>query len=94
MLLLKQTSLNYHLDRLDEAVEKYSGQPILTLPISDRVSLMERIVKYFKSGSKTMNSVLGSLPKIIPGVEVAKEFKEHLEAAWDIVETTQDDREL
>jgi hypothetical protein len=94
MLAMKQTSLNYYLDHLDEAVRTYTGKPILTLPFSERASWLERIVKWFKPGCKTMNSVLGSLPKIIPGVEVAKEFKEHLEAAWDVVETAQEDREL
>jgi hypothetical protein len=40
-----------------------------------------------------MNSVLGSL-KFIPGVETVKEFKEHVEAAWDVAETAQEEREL
>jgi hypothetical protein len=35
-----------------------------------------------------MNSILGSL-SAIPGVEVGKEFKEHLESAYEVVETGQ-----
>lgn len=91
MLAMKQASLNYHLDQLTLAIKE---KPILTAPLSERVSGLERIVKWFKPSAKTINSVLGSLPKAIPGVEVAKEFKEHLEAGWDIAETAQEDREL
>jgi hypothetical protein len=93
MLQMKQTSLNYHLDRLDESVRNYNERPTLTLSVSQKVGVIGRIVKWFKSGSKTMNSVLGSL-KFIPGVETVKEFKEHVEAAWDVAETAQEEREL
>lgn len=93
MLLMKQVSLNYHLDRLDESVRTYNARPILTLSVSQRAGLIASIVKWFKPGSKLMNSVMGSL-KFIPGVEVAKEFKEHVEAAWDVAETAQEDPTL
>ncbi len=55
---------------------------------------MERLGKFVKPGFKTMNSVLGSFPKMVPGVEFVKEYKERLEAALDAVEIAQDDREL
>ena len=88
MLSMKQISLTYHLDQLDAAIAQ---RPILTAPISQRVSGLERIVKWFKPSAETINSVLGSLPKAIPGVEIAKEFKEHVAAAWDVVETRQEE---
>ncbi|MGH9572453.1 MAG: hypothetical protein ACRD40_02830 [Candidatus Acidiferrales bacterium] len=67
MLVMKQVSLNYHLGNLDAAVAE---MPIITAPLSQRVSGLERIVKWFKPSAETMNSVLGSLPKAIPGVEI------------------------
>lgn len=91
MLHMKQNSLDYHLDELSRAIAE---RPILTAPLSERVSGLERIVKWFKPSAATINSVLGSMPKAIPGVEIAKEFKEHLEAGWEIVETAQEEREL
>jgi hypothetical protein len=87
MLVMKQVSLTYHLDNLDAVIAE---RPILTAPMSQRVSGLERIVKWFKPSAETINSVLGSLPKAIPGVEIAKEFKEHVAAAWDVVETGQE----
>jgi hypothetical protein len=91
MLLMKQVSLNYHLDRLDESVRAYNARPVLTLSVSQRTGVIGAIVKWFKPGSKVMNSVMGSL-RFIPGIEAAKEFKEHVEAAWDVTETAQEDR--
>jgi hypothetical protein len=91
MLHMKQDSLDYHLDQLALAIKE---RPIITAPLSERVSGLERLVKWFKPSATTINSVLGSMPKAIPGVEIAKEFKEHLEAGWEIVEARQEDREL
>jgi hypothetical protein len=77
MLQMKETSLNYHLDRVDRAIpEKRSKEK----------SKWRRLIKWCKSGFKVMNSVMGSL-KFIPGVEVGKEVKEHVEAAYDVAET-------
>ena len=50
--------------------------------------MLEKFVRWIKPGFKVMNSVLGSLTTI-PGVEVGKEFKEHLESAYEVVETGQ-----
>lgn len=88
MLRMKELSLNYHLDRLDEAVQNYREPPLK----AKRSGFVNWIARWLKPSEKTINSVLGSMPKVIPGVEVAKEFKEHLVAAWDIVETAQERR--
>jgi hypothetical protein len=78
MLDMKETSLNYHMARFDKAILTYNNKE--TLP--------EKLVRWIKPGFSVMNSVLGSL-STIPGVEVGKEFKEHLESAYEVVETGQ-----
>jgi hypothetical protein len=78
MLDMKETSLTYHMARVDKAILTYNTNP----------TLLEKFVKWIKPGFKVMNSVLGSL-STIPGVEVGKEFKEHLESAYEVVETGQ-----
>jgi hypothetical protein len=53
---------------------------------------LEKLVKWLRSGFKVMNSVLGSL-KAIPGIEIAKEFKNHLESAYEVIEVGKPDFE-
>jgi hypothetical protein len=78
MLDMKETSLNYHMARVDKAILTYNNSE----------TMLEKFVRWIKPGFKVMNSVLGSL-STIPGVEVGKEFKEHLESAYEVVETGQ-----
>lgn len=78
MVDMKETSLNYHMTRVEKAILTYN----------DKETMLEKFVRWIKPGFKVMNSVLGSL-STIPGVEVGKEFKEHLESAYEVVETGQ-----
>jgi hypothetical protein len=78
MLDMKETSLNYHMAGVDKAILSYNNND----------TMLEKFVRWIKPGFKVMNSVLGSL-STIPGVEVGKEFKEHLESAYEVVETGQ-----
>jgi len=78
MLDMKEQSLIYHMARVDKA----------NLTYNNNETLLEKFVRWIKPGFKVMNSVLGSL-STIPGVEVGKEFKEHLESAYEVVETGQ-----
>ncbi len=78
MLDMKETSVNYHMARVDKAILTYNNNE----------TTLEKFVRWIKPGFKVMNSVLGSL-STIPGVEIGKEFKEHLESAYEVVETGQ-----
>jgi hypothetical protein len=78
MLDMKETSLNYHMAGVDKAILSYNNNE----------TMLEKFVRWIKPGFRVMNSVLGSL-STIPGVEVGKEFKEHLESAYEVVETGQ-----
>jgi hypothetical protein len=78
MLGMKETSVNYQMARVDKAILTYDNKE----------TRLEKFVRWIKPGFKVMNSVLGSL-STIPGVEVAKEFKEHVESAYEVVETGQ-----
>jgi hypothetical protein len=86
MLEMKDTSLRYHLDPLDETINVYVSQdkPILTYP--ERRSLVEKLVSLVSPASKVMNSILGSLPAVVmPGKEMVKEYKEHVEASYEAI---------
>lgn len=86
MLVMKDTSLRYHLDPLDKEVKAYSTEdkPILTYP--ERQSIIGRIVSLVKPASQVMNSILGSLPAVVmPGREIVKEYKEHVEASYEVI---------
>jgi hypothetical protein len=41
---------------------------------------------WLKPGFKVMNSILGSLPDVLPGKEIVKELKEHVEAGYEVAE--------
>lgn len=86
MLAMKDTSLRYHLDPLDETIQVYMSQdaPILTYP--ERKTLIERLVSLVRPAAQVMNSILGSLPAVVmPGKEIVKEYKEHVEASYEAV---------
>lgn len=83
MLKMKQVSVEYHMNRIDQA--------ILTYP---KESWKEKLFGVVKPGFKIMNSILGSFFKAIPGVEAVKEFKDHLEAGYEAGENLTEGREL
>jgi hypothetical protein len=72
---MKAASLYYH-------SAPYVGD-ILTYPA--KVPLRERITRFFRPAYKVMNSIMSSLKGIVPGIEIAKEYKEHVEAAAEAV---------
>ena len=78
MLETKETSLNYHMDRADRAILTYNTDP----------TFFEKLIHRVKPALKITNSILGSLK--IPGSEIVKEYKEHVEAAYESLETEQD----
>jgi hypothetical protein len=84
MLHMKEVSLYYHLDPLGEAMRNYSSPtaPILSIPEDE--GLVRRLPFYIKPGSKVMNSILESVPAVVmPGKEIVKEVKEHVEAGYE-----------
>lgn len=97
MLRMKQNSLFFYLNNIDANVEAYREQrarldrPILSYPESK--TLTERLFGWLKPGFKIMNSVLGSLPDIFGSNEIIKEFKEHVEAGYEVGEYLAKQRE-
>ena len=79
MLQMKETSLNYHLQRIEWNV-------VLPAKMSKVKKALDTMVKWLKPGFTVMNSVMGSLLTAMPGLEVAKEFKEHVEAGYEVAE--------
>ncbi|SRR6266481_1637069 len=88
MLRMKERSLNFYLNPLDF---------IISQPLTDKASLGERaigkLLTWTKPAFKVMNSILGSLLKAFPGMEIVKELKEHVEAGYEIAEAKQEVRE-
>jgi hypothetical protein len=88
MLRTKELSLNFYLNPVDT---------IISQPLTDRASLGERAIEklltWTKPAFKVMNSILGSLLKAFPGMEVVKELKEHVEAGYEIAGAKQELRE-
>jgi hypothetical protein len=102
MLQMKQTSLNFYYHRWQEIL----GEPELlqgdvdeskrwqrVLVESNRPDFFESVVKWFKAAGKTMNSILGSLIKAFDQLEIVKEFKDHVEAAYEFAGTLKEARE-
>jgi hypothetical protein len=71
MLELKADSLQRCIDGLYREVQ--TSSPIFSL-------------KWLKPTSKCMNTIIGSLLRTVPGLEVAKEYKDHFEVLIDTVE--------
>jgi hypothetical protein len=88
MLRMKERSLNLYLNPVDQ---------IISQPLTGKASLGERAIEklltWTKPAFKVMNSILGSLLKAFPGMEVVKELKEHVEAAYEIAGAKQEVRE-
>jgi hypothetical protein len=77
---MKEYSLAYQLFRAQKTLVSYS----------QKETSLEKLVRWVKPAFKVMNSVMGSLLTVFPGLEMAKEFKEHVEAGYEVVETAQD----
>ncbi len=75
-LQLKTKSMDYH-------SRKYVGE-ILTYPA--KPTWRERLARFVRPVFKCMNSIMGSLKEVLRGIEIAKEFKEHVEASVDALE--------
>lgn len=88
MLRMKETSLDFYLNPVDQ---------ILTQPLTGTETWGERAVTklltWTRPAFKVMNSILGSLLKAFPGMEIVKELKEHVEAGYEIAAARQEDRE-
>jgi hypothetical protein len=87
MLQMKETSLYFYLNQIDEGVQAYSqsDRPILTYPQDE--GLVRRLLFLLKPSFKVMNSIIGSIPAaVFPGKEIVKEVKEHVEAGYEAVE--------
>lgn len=78
MLDMKETSLKYQMERLDKAILTYG---------KDKTKL-EKFIGWIKPCFSAIKSILGSLSGI-PGVEIIKEFMEHLESIYETVEAGQ-----
>jgi hypothetical protein len=74
MLEMKEASLYFYLDRIDGQILTYSPER----------SWFDRFIDFVKPGCKVMNSLFGSLLKAIPGIDLVKEFKDHVEAAHEV----------
>jgi hypothetical protein len=88
MLRMKETSLNFYVDPIDR---------IFAQPLTGKESLGEKVVNklltWTKPAFKVMNSILGSLLKAFPGMEVVKELKEHVEASYEVAGELEEERE-
>jgi hypothetical protein len=90
MLRMKETSLYFYLNQIDGNIEAYqqkyspSDSPILSYP--ERKGILRTLFGWLKPGFKVMNSILGSLPDVLPGKEIVKELKEHVEAGYEVAE--------
>jgi hypothetical protein len=84
MLEMKETSLDFHVRRVEEAMQTAANQP------KAEGGWVRRFVRWIKPAFTVMNSIMGSLTSVIPGIDVAKEYKEHVEAGYEVVETATD----
>ena len=90
MLRMKEGSLYYYLNQIDAQIEAYqqkftpTDRPFLTYPESK--GFWKTFFGWLKPGFKVMNSILGSLPAVLPGKEIVKELKEHTEAGYEVSE--------
>jgi hypothetical protein len=91
MLLMKEKSINFHLQKIDDVVVEYTSKgAILTYP--ERPGLIRRLLFLVKPGFEIMNSILGSVPaSIFPGKEIVKEVKEHVKASYESVEAIKEE---
>lgn len=71
------------MNSLDFHSRRYVGE-ILTYPAAP--TWRERLARFARPVFICMNSIVGSLKDILRGIEIAKEFKEHVEASVDAVE--------
>jgi hypothetical protein len=97
MLLMKQNSLFYYLNNIDSNLMAYEqihatrDKPILSYPESK--GIFKTLLGWVKPGFKVINSILGSLPDVFGSKEMIKEFKEHVEAGYEVGEQLAEQRE-
>jgi hypothetical protein len=88
MLRMKETSLVFYLNSVDN---------IISQPLTGKETVFEKaigkLLTWTKPAFKVMNSILGSLLKAFPGMEVVKELKEHVEAGYEIAGAIREERE-
>jgi hypothetical protein len=84
MLALKDSSLRFHDERLAEAFNTYP-QVILSYP--PRLEWWERLAGIARPAFGCMDSILGSFSKVLPILEIPKEYKEQVEASVDALPT-------
>jgi hypothetical protein len=79
MLRMKETSLNYYLDKVNDGVRAYSKTPKLPKPKRHRI--LKKVLGWFGPTSTAANSVISSVPEVVfPAKDVVREVKEHVEA--------------
>jgi len=102
MLQMKEASLNFYYDRWQGIVgesnlwqgavdESNRWQKVLVE--SNRPDFFAKVAQWFKSASKAMNSILGSRIKAFDQGEIVKEFKDHVDAAYEFAGTLKEARE-
>ena len=88
MLRMKETSLNFYLDPIDRIVDQpFTGKESLGQKV------MNKLITWTKPAFKVMNSILGSLLKAFPSMEIVKELKEHVEASYEVAGALEEERE-
>ena len=97
MLRMKENSLYFFLNQIDANIEAYKqkyanyDKPILTYP--EYKGWAKTLLGWLKPGFTVMNSILGSLPDVLPGKEIIKELKEHTEAGYEVGEHLAEQRQ-
>jgi len=76
MLELKSASLHRHTHKVTE--------PMFSTP--RKPNWLERALPFFGSAFKAMNTILGSLMGALPMLELAKEYKDHVELTVETVQ--------
>ena len=83
MLKFKKAILDQHVLVARSAFDAAREQPSITLIVPARHSFWLRISRPVL---KSINSILGSLARVIPVLEVAKEYKEQAESGMEAVQ--------
>jgi hypothetical protein len=93
MLAMKETTLDYALDHLDPLLVLPQPLTLTESKESWKDRLVVKVVRWLHPASEVMNSILGSLLGHIPGGDVVKEMKDHLNASYGIAAAMKEDRE-
>jgi len=88
MLRMKETSLNFYLDKVVKEVQAY---PRANTP--KRKGIVRRFLDWLVPSFEVTNSVIGSIPAaVFPGKEIVKEVKEHVAAGCEAAKLMQEER--